>query len=293
VFSLPTGAGDRLFLFRADSPLSAGEANIRKAELTANGGLRISFHRGRFSSASAAKAACDATARVVTDIGEDVLGAFKVRRSSPDLPAPVCDPASMRVELERPADEPGFAESVAGVAARRDPGLAARLFVVADLENADAAERERYLRGVTVAAESEEARQILNALGTRGMRVSAVNSHRAFEDVRRVRVSDGEQLVAAGSPPAFVYISLDCPLRIEPLGGYRVVDVPPWIPIGVTGVVRRAERNSRVVAADRGEVLVIPGELYAREWFRPYGMAEIGDVLTDVDRAGTAERPLV
>ena len=108
-----------------------------------------------------------------------------------------------------------------------------------------------------------------------------------------MRVSDGEQQVAAGSPPAFVYISLDCPLRIEPLGGYRMVDVPPWIPIGVTGVVRRAERNSRVVAADRGEVLVIPGELYAREWFRPYGMAEIADVLADVDRAGTAERPLV
>ena len=125
------------------------------------------------------------------------------------------------------------------------------------------------------------------------MRVAAVNRGRAFEDVRRVQVSDGEQLVAAGSPPAFVYIAVDCPLRIEPLGGYRVVDVPPWIPIGVTGVVRRAERNSRVVAADRGEVLVIPGELFAREWFRPYGMAEIAHVLADVARGSAAERGLV
>ena len=58
VFSLRTVAGDRLFLLRVDSPLSAGEANLRKAVLTRNGDLRISFHRGRFSSPAAAKAAC-------------------------------------------------------------------------------------------------------------------------------------------------------------------------------------------------------------------------------------------
>ena len=43
---------------------------------------------------------------------------------------------------------------------------------------------------------------------------------------------------------------------------------------------------------DVGMKDVIPGELFAREWFRPYEMAEIADVLADVARGGAAERGL-
>ena len=50
VFALRTVANDRLLLLRADSPLSAGEANLRCAFVTPHGNLRIAFHRGRFSS---------------------------------------------------------------------------------------------------------------------------------------------------------------------------------------------------------------------------------------------------
>ena len=68
--------------------------------------------------------------------------------------------------------------------------------------------------------------------------------------------------------------------------------MPPWIPSGVTGVVRRAERNSTVVAAEPGEVLMIPGELFAREWFRPYGQVEFADVLIEIAReVGTDRSP--
>ena len=282
VFSLRTAAGDRLFLLRVGSPLSAGEANLRKALLTRNGKLRISFHRGRFSTPEAAKAACDAAARVVADIGADVLGAFAVRHNSPDLPEPACDPGSIRVELERPSDEPAFAETVAEAAARIDLLLRGRIFVVADLENTSPAERARYLEGVAIEAESDEAGQILRALEACGMRLAEIDRHKAFEDVRRVGVAEGEVLVEAGSPPAFVYVAVGCSLRIEQLGGYRDIEVPPWIPIGVTGVVRRAERNSTVVVAKQGEVLMIPGELFAREWFRPYGQGEFADVLADI-----------
>ena len=282
VFSLRTATGDRLFLLRVDSPLSAGEANLRKAMLTRNGTLRISFHRGRFSTPEAASAACDAAARVVADIGADVLGAFAVRHHSPDLPEPACDPNSIRVELERPADEPAFAEAVAEAAARMDSLLRGRISVVADLENTSTAERARYLEGNAIEAESEEAGEILQRLEAHGMRVGELDRHRAFEDVRRVPVAEGEVLVEAGSPPAFVYIAIGCSLRIEQFGGYREIEVPPWIPIGVTGVVRRAERNSTVVAVESGEVLVIPGELFAREWFRPYGQDEFADVLAEV-----------
>ena len=124
------------------------------------------------------------------------------------------------------------------------------------------------------------------------MRVAEIDRRKAFEDVRRVGVADGEVLVEAGSPPAFVYVAVGCSLRIEQLGGYRDIEVPPWIPIGVTGVVRRAERNSTVVAAEPGEVLMIPGELFAREWFRPYGQVEFADVLVEIAReVGTDRSP--
>jgi hypothetical protein len=282
VFSLRTASGDRLFLVRVDSSLSAGEANLRKALLTRDGRLRISFHRGRFNTTEAAEAAGDAAARVVADIGADVVGAFAVRHRSPDLPEPTCDPSSIRVELERPADEPGFAQTVAEAAARLDPLLRGRIFVVADLENTSQAERVRYLDGLAIDAGSDEAEAILKRLEAHGMRTTDVDRHKAFEDVRRVSVAEGEVLVEAGSPPAFVYIAVGCRLRIEQLGGYRELEVPPWIPVGVTGVVRRAERNSTVVAAEPGEVLMIPGELFAREWFRPYEQVEFSDVLAEI-----------
>ena len=89
-------------------------------------------------------------------------------------------------------------------------------------------------------------------------------------------------LVEAGSPPAFVYIAVGCSLRIEQLGGYQDIAVPPWIPIGVTGVVRRAERNSTVVTTEPGDALMIPGELFAREWFRPYEPGELANVLAEI-----------
>ena len=282
VFSLRTAAGDRLFLLRVGSLLSAGEANLRKALLTRDGSLRISFHRGRFNTAEAAEAAGDAAARVVADIGADVLGAFAVRHRSTDLPEPPCDSSSIRVELERPADAPAFAETVAEAAARVDPLLRGRIFVVADLENTSEAERARYLEGLSIDVRSEEVGAILERLEAHGMRTADVDPHRAFEDVRRVSVTEGKVLVEAGSPPAFVYIAVGCRLRIKQLGGYGEIDVPPWIPIGVTGVVRRAERNSTVVAAETGEVLMIPGELFAREWFRPYEQAEFADVLAEI-----------
>jgi hypothetical protein len=188
----------------------------------------------------------------------------------------------MRVELERPTDEPAFAEIVAEAAARMDPLLRGRIHVVADLENTSPTERARYLEGIPIEAGSDEAGEILNALGTHGMRVVGIDRQKAFEDVRRVGVREGELLVEAGSPPAFVYIAVGCSLRIEQLGGYQDIAVPPWIPIGVTGVVRRAERNSTVVTTEPGDALMIPGELFAREWFRPYEPGELANVLAQI-----------
>jgi hypothetical protein len=283
MFALRTAGNDRLLLLRVDSPLSAGEANLRGAFVTPYGDLRVAFHRGRFSSPEAAAAACNATARVVADIGADVLGAFAHRRPSSDLPPPSRDPAAMRVELERPSDDPSFADSVARGLAARDARLGTRVAVVADLEGAAALEQERYYRGGAVPARSDEAAEILESLGAHGMKVAAIDRRRAFEDVRRVRLEGGEALVEAGSSPAFVYVATEPGLRVKSLGGYEDADVPAWVPIGITGVVRRGERNSTVVASTPVEVLMIPGELFAREWFHPFEQHEIADLLAGIN----------
>src|SRR5262249_48690716 len=145
--------------------------------------------------------------------------------------------ARMRVEIERPADEPAFADQVVAALAQRDPWLAPQVAVVADLESAAPAERARYLRGVVVPADSDEAGRILRALGDRGLKVAAIDRGRAFEDVRQVALAAGEVLVEAGTWPAFVYVAVAPGLQARPLGGYAHDDVPAWYPIGVTGVV--------------------------------------------------------
>jgi hypothetical protein len=282
VFALRTEANDRLFLVRAKSPVNAGEANLRRAFVTPQGNLRVAVHRGRFSSPEAAAAACAATASAVADVGADVLGAFAFRRPSPDLGEGRYRGSEMRVHLERPADEPAFADDVAAALAHRDPSLAARVAVVADLEAAAPAERARYLRGIMVPAEGDEATRILRELGDRGLKVTAIDRRRAFEDVRRVGLDGGEVLVQAGTWPAFVYLAVEPGLRAQPLGGYDHDDVPAWFPIGITGVVRRAERNSTVVAVVPVEVLMIPGELFGREWFHPYDEQELAGLLARI-----------
>jgi hypothetical protein len=279
VFALRTEGNDHLFLLRAASPVNAGEANLRRAFVTPHGHLRMAFHRGRFSSPEAAAAACRATAAAVADVGADVLGAFAFRRPSPDLGAPRCGGQEMRVEIERPADEPAFADAVLAAV---DPALAPRVAVVADLESAAPAERARYLGGLRVPGDGDEATRILSALGDRGLKVTAIDRRRAFEDVRRVGLEAGEVLVEAGTPPAFVYLAVAAGLEAQPLGGYAHDDVPAWYPIGVTGVVRRAERNSTVVAVEAVEVLMIPGELFVREWFHPYDERELAGLLARI-----------
>ena len=47
-------------------------------------------------------------------------------------------------------------------------------------------------------------------------------------------------MIEAGTPSAFVYVPMGPGLKIFPLGGFRAFAVAPWMPLGVTGVVRGA-----------------------------------------------------
>lgn len=276
VIAMRTEGNERLLLLRAANPVNAGEANLRRAIVTPHGNLRVALHRGRFSSPAAVARACEATASAVAEVGADVLGAFAFRRPSPDLGEPRRRGTEMRVELERPADEPAFADAVV---AALDPSLAERVCVVADLESAAPAERARYLRAIPVLASGDEATHILRALRDHGLKVTTIDRRRAFEDVRRVALRAGEVLVEAGTWPAFVYVAVEPGLEAQPLDGHAHDDMPAWYPIGVTGVVRRAERNATVVAVASVEVLMIPGELFVREWFHPYDEQELAGLL--------------
>ena len=283
VFALRATDGDRLAFLRVESPLSAGEANLRGAWVTPSGDLRVAFHRGRFNSPAAGAAACAATARVVADVADDVLGAFALRAQESDLPDPRQDPAAMQVELERPRDDPSFADDVAARVARLDPSIGTRTTVIDEPrgrapEEPVVRERARFAAGVPLGGGDSEAISILSALGAVGLKVGPIDPNRAFEGARRVRLHAGDVLVEAGSPPTFVYVPLGAGLVVEPLGGYGAAAVPAWVPIGVTGVVRGAERNSTVGAVEPVDLLAVPGELFLAEWFFPYEVTELPDV---------------
>ena len=278
VYALRSADNGHLYLLRSNDLKSAGEANIRVAAISPNGHLRIGFQRGAYACASARRRAVECTAAVVADIQADVLPAFsdtwRAGVSAPD------GDAMMLVQLERPDDEPSFANDVARALVEAEPSLGGRVAVVADLAGADTAESDLYHRGIPVLARSDEAGRVLSELRAHGTNVDDLDEDEAFSDVRRVTVEPGESLMRRGSPPAFVYIATGPGLRVLPGGGYRAVSTGVWIPLGVTGVVRRAERNSDVVAEQPVDVLMIPGELFTRAWFRPYDSVELRAVLS-------------
>jgi hypothetical protein len=279
VYALRNAANTELVLMRSDDEKSAGEANVRVGVVTEHGHLRLAFHRGAFTGAEACERAASATAVVVADIQADVLPTFAAARHATGLPQPTHRAAEMLVELERPADRPAFADEVAARLVSMHPELDGRVVVVADVEGAAPIERERYHRALPVTPGSARAVEIIEGLGAHGLRVGAVDAVAAFEDVRVAQLEAGEVLAEAGSPSAFVYAATEPGLVVRPLGGYATQPVGAWMPVGVTGVIRRAGRNSDIVAEQSIEVVLIPGELYAREWFRPYEPHEIAGVL--------------
>ena len=75
-------------------------------------------------------------------------------------------------------------------------------------------------------------------------------------------------------------------LIVRPGGGYAPSPLSSWVPVGTTGVIRRAERNSEIVAEREVDVVMIPGECYATAWFRPLGLSELRDRLRSGAVAG-------
>jgi len=270
VYAVRRADGSQLLWVRVKGVRTSGEANLRTAWVTPSGDLRVSFHRGAYVNEPARRRAVETTAFAVHDIAADVLPSFATARARYGMPAPSRDPSTMLIQVERPRDRPDFAAEVVVELLAQRPHLTGRIHAVADVESADAAERARYHAARRVTADSRESREIVDAVRRHGLNADDLDDAEAFEDVRRAVVRAGETLVTAGSPPSFVYIPTSTGLVVHPGGGYRAEVAAAWLPIGATGVVRDAERNSDVVAQEDVDVVMIPGELFARAWFKPY-----------------------
>jgi hypothetical protein len=276
VCTLRPATGDAAYVIVYDDDRGAGEANIRVAFVTPGGHLRIAFHRGAFGTEEAAQRAARSVAGVIVDIQADVIPSFSGMSLGGGLRPAVRAGDEVLIQLERPSDRPAFADDVAALVVQLEPALAPRLFTVADTQGAATAEQARFFAAERVDAFGPAADELLRQVAEHGVETTGLNRSEAFAEACRATIQPGEVVVAPGSAPAFVYIPTGLGLVVRPHGGYAPSPLAPWVPVGTTGVIRRAERNSEIVAERAVDVIMIPGELYARAWLRPITAGELG-----------------
>jgi hypothetical protein len=275
VCTLRPATGDAAYVIIYEDDRGAGEANVRVAFVTPQGHLRIAFHRGAFGSEEAADRAAASVADVILDIQADVIPSFGGRSVGDGLDAPARSIDEVQIQLERPDDRPEFAEAVAALAAGRDPTIARRLVMVADTQRASPEEQRRFFAAEPLDGASPDADQLLRLLAEHGVRTDGLDRAAAFAETCRATIAAGEILVEPGSAASFVYVPTGPGLVVRPGGGYRSSPLPPWVPVGTTGVIRRAERNSEIVAERDVDVIIIPGATYVRSWLRPFRADEL------------------
>jgi hypothetical protein len=269
VCTLRPATGDAAYVMIYDDERGAGEANIRAAFVTPQGHLRIAFHRGGFGSPEAAQRAAASVAGVIVDIQADVIPSFSGVSIGGGLEAPTRARDEIQIQLERPGDQPTFADDVAALVGELEPTLARRLVTVADTQGAAPVETRRFFAAEPLDHTGPEADELLRHMAEHGTETAGFDRAAAFAEACRASIQPGEILVTPGSAPAFVYVPTGPGLLVLPGGGYAPSALPPWVPVGTTGVIRRAERNSEIVAERAIDVIMIPGELYARAWLRP------------------------
>ena len=259
---------DKLFLLELPDKISAGEANIAASELDAAGDLRINFHRGTFTAPEAINYAAECAALVVHDIQRDVIESFI--RPPGGEPLNLKAAESMRILLEETEENPEFVQLVSQHLCRLDPGLDGRIGIVPSLQECEEEERARYLIGQNVDWSQLQRRELLQRMKASGHRVEMVDVQRGFEHIKLIRLEAGDVLIHEGTPSTFVYIPLGEGLEIMPLGGYRAFDVQPWMPLGITGVIRGALRNATIVAKVELRLLMIPKNVYLQYWHQTH-----------------------
>ena len=146
---------------------------------------------------------------------------------------------------------------------------------VADVEGAAPDERRRFYDAAPVRADDPRGRRDRPAAGRARRRHSALDRVAAFAEACRARSDPARSWSPRARRPRSSMSRPAPGLVVRPDGGYAPSPLHPWVPVGTTGVIRRAERNSEIVAEREVDVIVIPGELYARAWLRPLGVDEL------------------
>jgi hypothetical protein len=268
---------EQLFLLESDDPLAAGEANIASSSLDGDGSLRIVFQRGAFWEQGAVLRAARNAAQVVDDIQRDVIQSFLRPERADSLLS--CE--EIPILLEGTDDNLEFTELVRQELLRRDPGLRNPMRCVPSLHNASASEITRYLEGRRLDWPEQQLQELIERVAASGNKTASIDLVHAFQDVRLISLAPSQILIDAGSPAAFVYIPLGDGLQVIPLGGYASFSVSPWMPLGSTGVIRGAARNADIVAGEAVELLMIPQEIYLRNWHQPYTPEELRRVFAE------------
>ena len=216
VCTLRPATGDAAYVIIYDDERGAGEANIRAAFVTPQGHLRIAFHRGGIRQRRRLRErAAASVADVIVDIQADVIPSFSGASVGGGLEPPTRARDEIQIQLERPGDQPGFADDVAALVAELEPD--ARTAAGHGRRHAGGGGRREQRR--FFAAEPLDRRR------TRGRRAAATDGRARHRDGRvrpggrvcrglpRVTIQPGEVLVTPGSSPAFVYVPTGPGLR--------------------------------------------------------------------------------
>lgn len=295
IHAFQKGANETLLLLETDDVIAAGEANIASSELTNDGDLRISFHRGAFGSPEAVQHAIQAAATVINDIQADVISSFQGVTAPKNSHQGLKQDSDMQILLEGVDDNPHFAMQVCQALITLNPHLRGRSRPVSSLQNMSQSERERYLQGADLDWSHAEKARVLRNIARSGHKVEGIDQDQAFENVRLISVEAGEVLIEAGSPPGFVYIPLSGGLKGIPLSGNCPFSVCPWTPLGNTSVIRGAVRNAIVVVEQPLRLLMIPKEVYLKTWHATYTKAEFRQIVGEIygQRLSVRPRPKV
>ncbi len=260
---------DKLFLLEIPEKISVGEANIAASELDQACDLRINFHRGKFTTSEGIKYAAECAAWVVHDIQRDIIESF-IRPPGDGAKLGLKTAESARILLEETEDNPEFVQLVSQHISHLEPGLNGRINIVPSLQNCEDGERSRYLNGRSVDWSLQQKRDLMQHMQASGHRADMIDIQRGFKHVMLIKVAAGDVLIKAGAPASFVYIPLGEGLKIIPLGGYQAFAVQPWMPLGVTGVIRGAARNASIVAETGLRLLMIPKNVYLQYWHQTH-----------------------
>jgi CRP-like cAMP-binding protein len=187
----------------------------------------------------------------------------------------------MKILIEETDDDPYFAEMVFDQLMGLDSDAGKQIFIVPSLKHAHPLERDRYLAAEPMNWNIQTRLDLLARLSQAGHSTERIDPESAFDTVRLAFLSPGDVLIEARTPSAFVYMPLGPGLKIFPMGGYQSFTIKPWILIGITGVIRDAERSATVLAEQELQVLIIPKKPYLKYWHHTLSLEAFRQAVTE------------